>query len=356
MPDESLEIHLFDVRKGDCILIKFPDGEIGIVDSARRYRKRNSPALRWLHDAKVSELAFVCLSHPHSDHMGGMIDLFRSAGIRVKQFWHTVDNVMLFMSKVNMGTTADFAVEMRDRFAQKHRRIVELFRAVYEAKGEGSLRIRRIEAKSDPLETIGGVRITALSPHDTFVEEFEALVREDVDAGILGSEKRVFNQMSAVLLLEYGSCKIVLGGDAVSGAWESIMASAPELVRTDLASNWQVVKVGHHGAADCYSPGMWARVLRPEAAALLVSGDGLLHPSEAFLGSCRAHDRVYCTRRSGYCTGHLLHPHARLALSRARPASAPRPEPCAGDIRVVVDSTGNWGVFPQLDGPEPGCH
>ncbi|MCX6377389.1 MAG: MBL fold metallo-hydrolase [Armatimonadetes bacterium] len=354
MADSELQIHVLDVTYGDSIVVRFPDGKVGLVDCATSERdpRDRVPVLSWLEKNRIDTLEFVCLTHPHLDHFAGMVDVLKS--IRVKEFWHTVDNVHLLMLEASRAGGLTSLSLLRESFAEMHRRLAEVFHAVYDRSG--SMRIRRVCSKSDPLFSAGEVTITALAPQDMDVEYFEKKVREDFDAGLVGKDKSAFNRVSAVLLMEWKGVKVALGGDAPAGVWRRIKESSAQAVRKDLDRSWNVMKVGHHGAADCFFPQMWSHFLARSGADLVVSSDGVTHPSAAFLSSCRGLDRVYCTRRAPSCCAASLGRNARLVLSFAERRAAPKGVPCAGNVTVVIDANGRVEVRPQFPSPKLGCH
>ena len=357
MTRRTLDIRVFDVTKGDCILIQFPNRKVGVVDCAQSESGFLPPSLRWLQDRGIKEVEFVCLTHPHVDHLAGMHRYFAGHGIRVKQFWHTAPDVYMLMSKCNDRSTIRGLPELRRHWAERRKAIIEVFRAAYEYARSSGMRVRRVGAKSDQLASIGGVTITALAPSEQNVEKFQRQVCADFDAGLSGSEKRVFNLASAILLLEWKSYKVILGGDAPRRACKQLISwTETEAARQDLAAEWQLVKVAHHAASDCFFPGMWEQVLISGPAVLVVSSDGIRHPSQAFFQSCRTHDRVYCTRRPAACISGSLHSHAEIVCRYGSRRAFAATRLCSADITVRIDESGETEVQTALNGPYPRCH
>jgi competence protein ComEC len=69
----GVELHFFDVGKGDAVLIRSPDGRSVLYDGGRGDR----PLLPLLGRAGVKSLELVIASHNHSDHVGGLAEVIR---------------------------------------------------------------------------------------------------------------------------------------------------------------------------------------------------------------------------------------------------------------------------------------
>jgi len=84
----SFSIHVFDVGHGDSLLIESPSGKIGIVDCNKK--GESIPLLEFIQQSKKDEIEFVCLTHHHSDHYSGMLELLEfctSNNIKIKNFF-----------------------------------------------------------------------------------------------------------------------------------------------------------------------------------------------------------------------------------------------------------------------------
>lgn len=79
---------MFGCSVGESIVIEF-DGQYGVIDSFRY--NGDVPALQFLRQRGVRELAFLGLTHPHEDHYGGMADILRYfLGLQgVREFWRS---------------------------------------------------------------------------------------------------------------------------------------------------------------------------------------------------------------------------------------------------------------------------
>lgn len=78
---KPLKIKIFNVGHGDCILLEFPNGELGLIDSQIPRGLKSCPAIELIE--KKKHLKFLCLTHPHSDHFRGMLQILENSQIKI---------------------------------------------------------------------------------------------------------------------------------------------------------------------------------------------------------------------------------------------------------------------------------
>jgi len=74
--DESVRVTFLDVGQADAILIRSSEGQTALVDAGR---SSPVPALKEL---GVEEIDLLVATHPHADHIGGMVDVINSIPVR----------------------------------------------------------------------------------------------------------------------------------------------------------------------------------------------------------------------------------------------------------------------------------
>lgn len=76
--DQYLDIIYLDVGQGDAVIIRLPDGETMLIDAGQRNRHENmgeEVVLPVLEHLNIHKMDWVVMSHPHSDHIGGLISI-----------------------------------------------------------------------------------------------------------------------------------------------------------------------------------------------------------------------------------------------------------------------------------------
>lgn len=73
----TFEAHFIDVGQGDAIYLKFPIHNI-LIDGG----PRNSNVVQYLKEQGVTELDLVVATHPHADHIAGLIDVFKAFPVK----------------------------------------------------------------------------------------------------------------------------------------------------------------------------------------------------------------------------------------------------------------------------------
>jgi len=82
---QELKVHFIDVGQGDAILIDFGDNEM-LIDGGDK-----SPGVdAYLSDYVDGALEVMVATHPHTDHIGGLIAVLNT--FEVEEIWHNGDS------------------------------------------------------------------------------------------------------------------------------------------------------------------------------------------------------------------------------------------------------------------------
>lgn len=205
LPAESetgkLRLDFFSVGQGEASLVTLPDGKRMLIDGGGSAREGGlDPGERLLAPAfwhgGIKRLDYLVLTHPHPDHLNGLLFLVRN--FPVGEFWE---------SGLHDGNSAYLA-------------LIKLLR-------EKGVPVRRIDASSKPI-SLGGVLIEPLSPR------LSPVVAGTAVSGNL-------NEASLVFRLRYGEFSILFTGDIGQDTEQRLAENSAGLRCT-------VLKVPHHGS------------------------------------------------------------------------------------------------------------
>jgi len=236
----TLTVTFIDVGQGDSILIQTADGHAALIDGGNP----GSGVLAKLRQAGVQKLDLVVVSHPHSDHIGGLPEVIK--GIPVAQV----------VASGQPHTTPDYE---------------RLLDAIAGAKAQYT------EVKRGDKLALGGIAFDVLSPERT------------QPTGDL-------NHNSVVLRLTYGRSVFQFEGDADAAAESSMRAAG-------LLGIVTVLKVGHHGSRTASSPAFLAAVQPVIAVYSAGAGNDYGHPHQQTIQALQAVGaQIYGTDRNGSVT------------------------------------------------------
>ncbi|MGK7370398.1 MAG: DNA internalization-related competence protein ComEC/Rec2 [Candidatus Halalkalibacterium sp. M3_1C_030] len=239
----KLEVTVLDVGQGDAALIKTPLGKNILIDAGRWTPGYNSGRFTLLPHLKaegITKLDAVFLSHPHADHIGGILDL--------------IDNVPIGII-YNSGFSYDS----------------DLYRNYISLASEKGVPVRSLAAgtllKPDP-----SIRILVYGPEES---------ADDSDP----------NERSLILEIIYGSTEFLFMGDAGEKQEMRLLNNYGNLLDTDF------LKVGHHGSRTSSST-LFLNAAGPDISVVsLDKNNKFRHPHKEAVG------RLHRLNTSLYYTG-----------------------------------------------------
>ena len=179
-----MQFYFIDVGQGDATLIQTPDGKTMLIDGG----ETNTGIVVQLQSIGVQRIDLMIATHPHSDHIGGLVQVLQS-----------------------------FPVAKVITSGQAHTT------SVYEhfLDGIAAAQAEYVEVKRGDVISLGGIDFKVLNPANN----------NDPD----------LNENSVVLQFTYGQTTFLMMGD--SGAvTETALLSAGLPLKAD------ILKVGHHGS------------------------------------------------------------------------------------------------------------
>lgn len=214
---QALELHFIDVGQGDAVLIRSASGHNTLYDGGRSA----GTVLAYLRSVGVESLDLVIASHADADHIGGLIDVISAYRPRY------------FMDNGVPHTTATY------------RRLL----GAVAAAGSGYLE------PTGRTIAMGDVRLQVLPPP--------------------GDAKLGQNDNSIGIIVEYGTFRAALTGDATPQQFEWWARHSPELM-----APVTIYKASHHGSRNGDTRTSLGAFL-PEAVIISVgANNGYGHPAE----------------------------------------------------------------------------
>lgn len=385
MQSASIRVTLFNVGQGDHMLLRFPDGEYGIVDFyyAVKGKAVEPPALSYFKELKrvlsptefeQLTLSFVCISHTDGDHVKGLaesVKWFFDNGLFVRDFWlgASIDKaqlVELLRDKVR-SMVSQFNLADRVRYSSQilkfEKNIGSFFqyydkwqrkrfpRAAEAGDGEYLVGIRELPRPCS-LSMIHAVNLGPLTRH---ASRYVARMTEDTVREILGindnSNTVDKNLLSHILRIRFGERNLTFGGDTHKEIWETCLdrytSTGSEFVAHFGPVQSHFVKVSHHGSKHSSSPKIWNYLMPDQGSAVLgISAgrhNGYNHPHSETLEQirkCSAAAKVVSTNICTAClAGYPSEHHVWYEKHIARNANYGKALPNSNDtlINGVID-------------------
>jgi beta-lactamase superfamily II metal-dependent hydrolase len=260
----ALEVHVLGGGTGESIILKLPDDRWGVVDcySESLSDPDANPTIRFLREKGVTQLFFVCLTHPHDDHYLGMNKLIEE--FKPQEFWrfgclsHEHVRKLLRYHELKAKKSGD------EDLSRSARELVDIFEKAYQGAVSRTMRVCRANSQTNPYpkrsDPPASYKIECLSPTGRQVERYEGAVWNCIGPdGKISKDltKSEHNDISLVLKITYGDTSVVLGGDLEKKGWEDVVeeAGGPNLAAS-------AVKVSHHGSKNGYCDRLWEHFSR----------------------------------------------------------------------------------------------
>ena len=217
----------FDVGQGDAALIHLPRGRILLIDGGekRRFFDNGERVIApYLRKKGIRKIDALVLSHPHNDHVGGLI-------------------YILNHFKVKEVITAGTPFESR------------LYKEFLETIKKKKIPARIVTAP-DSITEFPGVKLYLLSPEKERKTEIK-------------DRSHDINNNSLVIRILFGKTRILFTGDAEKEAENDILLSGKPLFSNG-------IKIGHHGSTTSSTLPFLKKVM-PEQAVISVGAHNKYH-------------------------------------------------------------------------------
>ena len=236
--EPDMEVVFLDVGQGDSAFLRFPNGATMLIDGGNRssyFDNGSRVVVPFLKAHNQRRVDVVLSSHPHSDHIGGLVAVLEQMKVA-----HYVDS----------GQECD---------TWTARRLRQLVR-------EKGIQYHRVAA-GDRLAGLGGVEALVLHPTAEFVDAE-------------GSSPHGLNNGSVVIRFSYGKTSLMFTGDAEVETDEPLLRWGGRL-------DVDILKVAHHGSPTSSRP-RFIDALSPTTSVVSVGEiNSFGHPSADVLDRLR---------------------------------------------------------------------
>ena len=213
-----LSVLFLDVGQGDAAVIRFPNGKTLLLDAGPRSPYSDAgmySILPLLQRSRIRRLDGILITHPDSDHLGGLPTVLRNVAV---------------------GRIIHCGLAHESALYAETMALIDSLEIPYSAARSG-----------DTLDFDPSTRVHILHPERPFPDEKP-------------------NASSIVTRLQYGRTAFLMMGDAEAAAERTIVRSYGNLLDVD------VVKIGHHGSETSSTPILASRALRSDPIAIISVG------------------------------------------------------------------------------------
>ena len=249
-PSQNLTMIFIDVGQGDSILVILPNTRTLLIDGGER--EGYGKVLATLQEHGLSHIDVVVATHPHADHIGGLVDVIKG---------------------VNVGEVLDSG--------QVH--TTQTFEDFLDAIDAKQIPLRSVR-QGDSINLDPTVKIDVLNPPVNLIDSAD----NEAD----------FNDNCVVLKLTYGEFSALLTGDMEEGNEARLVSENTTGLDAD------VLKAGHHGSRTSSSL-PFLNAVTPEVVIIsLGAGNTYGHPHQEALDriSAAGVERLFRTDIDGTIT------------------------------------------------------
>lgn len=224
LANQSMVANYIDVGQGDCILLQF-NGKSILIDGGP---VEMGPRLEeYLRRQNVTSIDLLILTHPHDDHIGGLITVLED--LPIKKAIDSVEDESSLIYAMFRALIERQNISYAPAYAGQ------------EIDFDPALKIEVLWPPSEGIS--GGVK-----------RGDQAAIKNPWESIVVRALSGDMNQNSLVLRITYNRTSILLMSDADTVVEKSLVSSGYNL-------SSQILKVGHHGGTSASSPDFLRRVM-----------------------------------------------------------------------------------------------
>lgn len=241
---QNFKIHFIDVGCADGALLQYGEGsnaKYAMIDTGagkyngtkdKTYAKKKDPAYEYLKKMGVKHLEFVILTHPHRDHIGGLVKILKDKTITINTIYGNSLEMTYLRSNDNVKKQTSETAKWTKFDSDTYQNVKDEIEKRNSEEDE-SLHVKYVIPKAGSKIYLGQAQITFYGPLENnykYGRQVDLNVRQE-------------NKYSIVTRIVYGKNSFLMTGDAQRETIEKIIKKGYNLQA-------QVLKEPHHGYQD----------------------------------------------------------------------------------------------------------
>lgn len=241
---QNFKIHFIDVGCADGALLQYGEGsnaKYAMIDTGagkyngtkdKTYAKKKAPAYEYLKKMGVKHLEFVILTHPHRDHIGGLVKILKDKTITINTIYGNSLEMTYLRSNDNVKEQTSETAKWTKFDSDTYQNVKDEIEKRNSEEDE-SLHVKYVIPKAGSKIYLGQAQITFYGPLENnykYGRQVNLNVRQE-------------NKYSIVTRIVYGKNSFLMTGDAQRETIEKIIKKGYNLQA-------QVLKEPHHGYQD----------------------------------------------------------------------------------------------------------
>lgn len=241
---QNFKIHFIDVGCADGALLQYGEGsnaKYAMIDTGagkyngtkdKTYAKKKDTAYEYLKKIGVKHLEFVILTHPHRDHIGGLVKILKDKTITINTIYGNSLEMTYLRSNDNVKKQTSETAKWTKFDSDTYQNVKDEIEKRNSEEDE-SLHVKYVIPKAGSKIYLGQAQITFYGPLENnykYGRQVDLNVRQE-------------NKYSIVTRIVYGKNSFLMTGDAQRETIEKIIKKGYNLQA-------QVLKEPHHGYQD----------------------------------------------------------------------------------------------------------
>jgi len=244
-----MEVIFKDVGQGDSVILLWGTKKkksVGIIDCKQK-SKTDNPCIAFLSTLPNVAIKFILLSHPHSDHFSGLLDLLNFCEdnkIYIERFYHTLIPDYRYLEYAN--------------FEEKENvELLAIIQKVRNMEDRGLIQAATPIALDTTIELKKDVLLKCLSPSDYetahYCQSVDYLTSKNLDYQC----GQAANHLSTIIKIQNKKKYVLLTSDAALRSFARVLFKfEEELKKVKLCLG----QVAHHGSPKNYFSKFWERI------------------------------------------------------------------------------------------------